>query len=75
VKIYIDGAFDLIHSGHYNAIRQARALGGHLTMGVNSDETIMANKGPTVLTTAERAKIIRSCKWIDDVVEGTDYEL
>lgn len=21
VRIYIDGAFDLIHSGHYNAIR------------------------------------------------------
>jgi len=21
VRIYIDGAFDLIHSGHYNALR------------------------------------------------------
>ena len=65
----------MIHSGHYNAIRQARALGDYLVMGVNSDETITLNKGPTILTTAERAKILRACKWIDEVIEGTDYEI
>ena len=31
-----------------NAFRQARSLGTHLIVGVNSDETITACKGPPV---------------------------
>jgi len=73
VRIYVDGALDLIHSGHYNALRQAKSLGDILVVGVNSDEEILKNKGPTILTCKERADIIRSCKWVDEVYEGTEY--
>jgi len=34
VRIYIDGCWDIMHSGHYNAIRQAKALGDTLIVGV-----------------------------------------
>ena len=27
IRIYLDGVFDIIHSGHFNAIRQAKKLG------------------------------------------------
>ena len=37
-RIYIDGCFDLMHSGHFNAIRQAKELTEHLVVGVVSDE-------------------------------------
>lgn len=37
-------------AGHMNAFRQGRALGTHLVVGVNSDETITACKGPPVHT-------------------------
>lgn len=73
VRVYIDGAFDLIHSGHYNAIRQAKSLSDVLVLGVNSDEEILKNKGPTILTCKERADILRACKWVDEVHEGTEY--
>lgn len=73
MRIYIDGGFDLIHSGHYNAIRQAKALGDILVAGVNSDEDLLRNKGPTVLNCKERADILRACKWVDEVVEDTEY--
>jgi ethanolamine-phosphate cytidylyltransferase len=73
VRIYVDGGFDLIHSGHYNAIRQAKALGDILVVGVNSDAEILKNKGPTVLTCKERADILRACKWVDEVYEDTEY--
>lgn len=33
---------------------QARQLGNELYAGVHSDEEILANKGPTVMTLAER---------------------
>jgi ethanolamine-phosphate cytidylyltransferase len=41
--------------------------------GVNSDEEIMKNKGPSVLNCKERADILRACKWIDEVYEDTEY--
>ena len=27
VRVYMDGCFDIMHSGHYNALRQAKTLG------------------------------------------------
>lgn len=41
--------------------------------GVNSDADILIHKGPTILNQKERADIIRSCKWVDEVYEGTEY--
>jgi cytidyltransferase-like protein len=50
----MDGCFDLMHYGHANALRQAKALGDELVVGVVSDEEIVANKGPPVLSMEER---------------------
>lgn len=54
VRVYMDGCFDLMHFGHANALRQAKALGDELVVGVVSDEEIIANKGPPVLSMEER---------------------
>jgi ethanolamine-phosphate cytidylyltransferase len=40
---------------------------------VNSDEEILKNKGPAVLNQKERSEILRACKWVDEVAEGTEY--
>lgn len=44
----------MMHYGHCNALRQARALGDELVVGVVSDEEIIANKGPPVSPLYER---------------------
>ena len=36
-RVYMDGCFDLMHYGHANALRQAKALGDELVVGVVSD--------------------------------------
>lgn len=54
VRVYMDGCFDMMHYGHANALRQARALGDELVVGVVSDEEIKANKGPPVMSMDER---------------------
>jgi cytidyltransferase-like protein len=54
VRVYMDGCFDLMHYGHANALRQAKLLGDQLVVGVVSDEEIVANKGPPVLSMEER---------------------
>ena len=40
--------------GHAGAMLQARRLGKELLVGIHSDEEIMDNKGPTVMTLKER---------------------
>lgn len=67
IRIYLDGCFDMIHSGHYNALRQAKATGEILVVGLISDSQVSQYKGPPILTWDERAEIIRSCKWVDEV--------
>ena len=49
IRIWMDGAFDMMHYGHMNAFRKGRALGTKLIVGVNSDETITQCKGPPVM--------------------------
>lgn len=54
IRVYMDGCFDMMHYGHCNALRQARALGDQLIVGVVSDDEIIANKGPPVTPLHER---------------------
>lgn len=61
VRVYMDGCFDLMHYGHANALRQAKTLGDELVVGVVSDEEIIANKGPPVLSMEERYSSYRPC--------------
>ena len=49
--------------------RQAKALGDVLVVGVHSDAEIAKHKGPTVMKEQERYALIKSCKWVDEVVE------
>ena len=50
----IQGIQRLQRPGHAGAMLQARQLGNELFVGVHSDESIMENKGPTVMRLDER---------------------
>lgn len=75
VRVYMDGCFDLMHYGHANALRQAKALGDVLVVGVVSDEEIIANKGPPVLSMDERLVLVEGLKWVDEVIANAPYEI
>jgi ethanolamine-phosphate cytidylyltransferase len=70
---FVDGCFDLVHSGHFNAIRQAASLSDTLVVGVNSDSEILKNKGPAILNSVERNAVVKACKWVSECHEDTDY--
>jgi len=67
VRMYMDGVFDMVHSGHFNAIRQAKQLCDVLVIGVVSDEEVIHHKGPPVMNLQERVEIVSACKWVDEV--------
>jgi cytidyltransferase-like protein len=41
VRIYCDGCFDMMHFGHSNALRQSKAVGDVLVVGLVSDADIL----------------------------------
>ena len=63
----------MVHFGHANALRQAKAMGDRLIVGVHSDEEIKKHKGPPVFNQEERYKMVRAIKWVDEVVENAPY--
>ncbi|XP_057485706.1 ethanolamine-phosphate cytidylyltransferase-like [Actinidia eriantha] len=75
IRVYMDGCFDLMHYGHANALRQAKALGDELVVGVVSDEEIIANKGPPVLSMEERLALVSGLKWVDEVIANAPYAI
>uniref|UniRef100_A0A7S4NZ07 ethanolamine-phosphate cytidylyltransferase n=1 Tax=Paramoeba aestuarina TaxID=180227 RepID=A0A7S4NZ07_9EUKA len=74
VRIFMEGAFDLMHYGHMNAFRLGSKLGTTLIVGVNSSDSIEKCKGfPPVMSDEERCSAVRSCRFVDEVVEKTPY--
>uniref|UniRef100_A0A8C9U252 ethanolamine-phosphate cytidylyltransferase n=1 Tax=Scleropages formosus TaxID=113540 RepID=A0A8C9U252_SCLFO len=65
--------YDMVHYGHSNQLRQAKAMGDYLIVGVHTDAEISKHKGPPVFTEAERYKMVRAIKWVDEIVEGAPY--
>jgi D-beta-D-heptose 7-phosphate kinase / D-beta-D-heptose 1-phosphate adenosyltransferase len=64
------GCFDLLHPGHVNLLRQARALGDGLVVCVNSDDSVRRLKGPDrpVMPLAARVELLAALDPVDAVV-------
>lgn len=45
--VMTNGCFDIIHPGHVQYLKEAKALGNRLLVAVNSDESVSRLKGPT----------------------------
>lgn len=73
VRVWCDGCYDMVHFGHANSLRQAKALGDKVIVGIHTDEEISKHKGPPVFTQDERVKMVRGIKWVDEVVLGAPY--
>ncbi|THX92856.1 ethanolamine-phosphate cytidylyltransferase [Aureobasidium pullulans] len=72
-RVWVDGCFDFAHHGHAGAMLQARRLGTELLVGVHSDEAILENKGPTVMTLDERCAAVDACRWATKSIPHAPY--
>lgn len=45
VIVFTNGVFDVVHAGHIEFLRQAKALGDILVVGVNSDQSVQRLSG------------------------------
>eukprot|EP00939_MAST-03C_sp_MAST-3C-sp1_P003385 g3385.t1 len=74
IRIFMEGAFDLMHYGHMNAFRLGHGLGTELVVGVNSDDTIAQCKGcAPCMNDEERQTAVASCRFVKEVVPNVPY--
>jgi rfaE bifunctional protein nucleotidyltransferase chain/domain len=78
--VFTNGVFDLLHPGHLRYLQTARAEGDALIVGVNSDRSVRALKGPDrpIHPESERAEIIAALRAVDAAVvfdEDTPHEI
>ena len=79
--VFTNGVFDLLHVGHVMVLEAARAEGGALVVGVNSDDSVRRlAKGDDrpLVPLPERARVLAALACVDCVVpfeEATPLEL
>lgn len=68
--VFTNGCFDIIHPGHISLLKQAKAFGSKLVVGINSDRSVAAIKGPDrpIFTESERKEVLLSLKPVDEVI-------
>lgn len=64
-----NGCFDLLHAGHVTYLEQARSLGDALLIGLNSDASVRALKGPKrpINNQNDRALVIAALESVEGV--------
>jgi rfaE bifunctional protein nucleotidyltransferase chain/domain len=78
--VFTNGVFDLLHPGHLRYLWEARRRGDVLVVGLNSDRSARAIKGPDrpLTSESERAEILAALESVDAVVifdEDTPAEI
>ena len=77
-RVFVNGSFDLLHTGHLDLLYYAKSLGDHLHVAIDTDERIKECKGydRPVNPLHIRKAIMQSLRPVDIVcVFGSDEEL
>jgi len=69
IVVTTNGCFDILHPGHVANLEWAKSRGDMLVVGVNSDASVRANKGPyrPIVPARDRARVIASLGAVDYV--------
>lgn len=78
--VFTNGCFDILHRGHLGYLKEAKACGDVLVMGLNSDRSVKALKGPErpINNEQDRKFMLEALRFVDFVEifdEDTPLEL
>lgn len=76
--VMVNGAFDVLHTGHIELLNYAKSLGDYLMVALDTDSRIAESKGPDrpVVTQENRLMIMQNLKAVDEVrLFNSDQEL
>ena len=73
-RIITYGTFDVLHYGHINLLKRARALGDYLIVALSSDEFNAIKNKKSYYTYEQRKTILEACRYVDLVIPENDWE-
>ncbi|MCR6663409.1 MAG: glycerol-3-phosphate cytidylyltransferase [Luteimonas sp.] len=68
------GTFDILHIGHINLLRRAKALGGRLVVGLSSDEFNLGKHKSSLLNYENRKAVLESIRYVDEVFPEMNWD-
>ncbi|MBN1481837.1 D-glycero-beta-D-manno-heptose 1-phosphate adenylyltransferase [candidate division KSB1 bacterium] len=68
--VWTNGCYDILHAGHVLYLQRAKRLGHYLIVGLNSDRSIRATKGPLrpIVNQNERAIVLSALECVDYII-------
>lgn len=75
-RVLTYGTFDLLHWGHINLLRRAKALGDYLIVAVSTDEfnKMKAGKHQSYHDYETRKMMLEACRYVDLVIPEQTWE-
>lgn len=68
------GTFDILHVGHINLLRRARALGDRLVVGLSTDEFNQGKHKSALLNYENRKAVLEAIRYVDEVFPENTWE-
>lgn len=75
IRVITYGTFDLLHYGHINLLRRAKALGDYLIVALSTDEFNLKEKNKrSYFSYEERKLILESIRYVDLIIPEESWE-
>ena len=73
-KVITYGTFDMLHYGHINLLRRARALGGYLIVALSSDSFNAIKNKQSFFHYEHRRQMLEAIRYVDLIIPENDWE-
>ncbi|MDE6059148.1 MAG: glycerol-3-phosphate cytidylyltransferase [Clostridia bacterium] len=74
-RVITYGTFDLLHYGHINLLRRAKALGDYLIVACSTDEFNVRQKNKkSYFTYEQRKELLEAVRYVDLVIPEEDWD-
>lgn len=73
-KVITYGTFDLLHEGHINILRRAKAMGDYLIVAISTDEFNHIKNKKAYHTFENRKMILEAIRYVDEVIPEKSWD-
>lgn len=74
-RVITYGTFDLLHYGHINLLKRAKALGDYLVVAISTDEFNWEKKHKkTYFTFEQRKQLVEAIRYVDLVIPEENWD-
>ena len=73
-KVITYGTFDMLHYGHINLLRRARAVGDYLIVALSSDSFNAIKNKQSFFHYEHRRQMLEAIRYVDLIIPENDWE-